>query len=145
MLQKALELVEEKFQGHYDKAGRPYIEHLKFVSNHGRNEMEKIIGMLHDILEDTNLTSQELYQYGFSEEVIRKVELLTRLESQSYSAYIDHLIACGDENVLYIKKIDLEHNMDLDRLAVITPKDMKRVDKKYRPAYERVCHALTFF
>lgn len=141
-LQIAQKLVQKKFKNKVDLGGHPYLEHLEYVSSHGRNEVEKVVGLLHDILEDTDITPKDLMTFGFSKDIIKKIELLTREKHIDYVSYIDHLVESKDENALFIKKIDLENNMDLSRIAITQEKDIDRVNFKYKPAYQKVCKAL---
>lgn len=141
-LQIATHLAERYFKDQVDKGGNPYMEHLYYVSSRGRNETEKIVGMLHDILEDTSLTESDLISFGISEPLVKKIALLTRDKSISYPDYIDHLLESRDEEVIYVKKIDMENNMDLRRISSVTPKDIERVEKKYKPNYQKICKAL---
>lgn len=141
-IEETQKLVKKYFEGKLDKGGKPYIKHLEYVSSRGRNETEKIMGLLHDILEDTNLTANDLLNLGFSKEIVEVVEILTRKKGESYNNYIDSIIMTKNEAALYIKKIDMEHNMDLSRLKNIQIKDILRVKKKYKPNYEKICKAL---
>lgn len=141
-LQIAKNLVQKMFQDKVDLGGHPYLEHLEFVSSRGRNDIEKVVGLLHDILEDTDVTSNDLLAYGFSSETVQKIELLTHKKDEDYSIYIDSLVASKDENVLFVKKTDLENNMDLSRITKQSEKDINRVNLKYKPAYQKVCEAL---
>ena len=141
-LEIANNLVNYYFKDKKDKGGHPYIEHLYYVSSKGRNEMEQIIGLLHDILEDTKITPTNILESGISKEIVEAIYLLTKDENMPYSDYITNLIYSGNESVLYIKKVDMEHNMDLSRIVPITEKDIKRNEQKYKPNYERICIAL---
>ena len=141
-LEKAYIISKRYFEEKLDKGGYPYINHLEYVSSHGRNENEKIIGLLHDILEDTDLTKEKLLEFGFSKEIVLVIELLTRDKNKSYDDYIETIILSENESALYIKKIDMEHNMDLSRIKNIQEKDILRVENKYKPNYKKICKAL---
>lgn len=141
-LEKTKVFVAKYFKDKVDKGNNPYMEHLEYVSSHGRNETEKIIGLLHDTLEDTELTKEELLEFGFSKEIVEVIEILTRTKNKSYNEYIESIILSENESALYIKKIDMEHNMDLSRIKNIEEKDILRVENKYKPNYKKICKAL---
>ena len=141
-LKRAYEISKKYFEGKLDKGGYPYINHLEYVSSYGRNETEKIIGLLHDILEDTDLAKKDLLEFGFSNEIVDVIEILTRTKDKSYNDYIESIILSKNESALYIKKVDMEHNMDLRRITNIQKKDILRVKNKYKPNYEKICKAL---
>ena len=141
-LEKTKVFVAKYFKDKVDKGNNPYMEHLEYVSSHGRNETEKIIGLLHDTLEDTELTKEELLEFGFSKEIVEVIEILARTKNKSYNEYIESIILSENESALYIKKIDMEHNMDLSRIKNIKEKDILRVENKYKPNYKKICKAL---
>lgn len=138
----ATNIAENYFKDSVDKGGNPYMEHLRYVSSHGRNEAEQIVGMLHDILEDTKLTAEDLIGEGIPKSLVHKIELLSHDKSISYSDYIENLLDSHDIEAIYVKKIDMENNMDLKRIPNVTEKDIDRVQKKYKPNYEKICRAL---
>ena len=132
-INKAKELIIKYFGDKNDKGGNHYIKNLENVSSKGRNEEEKIIGLLHDILEDTKLTEKDLISNGFNQNIIKIIKILTRDKKNSYDEYINNIIKSNSEVALYIKKIDMEHNMDLSRIKNITEKDIERIEKKKKP------------
>ena len=77
MLEKAIQIAFEAHQGQTDKAGSPYILHLIRVMNAGQTDNEKICGILHDLVEDTKWTFEDLKKEGFSEEIINALERKT--------------------------------------------------------------------
>ncbi|HFC9289959.1 TPA: GTP pyrophosphokinase [Clostridium perfringens] len=95
----------------------------------------KIVGVLHDILEDTDITRNDLLNYGFSEDIVLAVEVLTKSKNQKYMEYIEN-IKCNDI-ARRVKLIDLKNNMNLTRLSEISDKDLKR-NIKYLEAYKRL-------
>lgn len=141
-IEKTRKIVKKYFEDKVDKGNNPYMEHLEYVSFHGRNETEKIVGLLHDILEDTHLTRTDLLDMGFSSEIVDTVFLLTHSKNLSYNEYIERIIKSKNKMAMYIKKIDMEHNMDLTRLKNKTEKDIKRVNEKYKPNYLKIVKAL---
>ena len=127
----AIALVAHKNQ--YDKVGVSYINHPLTVSNNLETEDEKIVGLLHDVVEDTAVTLDDLRLF-FDENIIEAINLLTHKEDDSYMDYLAKI----KENKLAkaVKLADLRHNMDMSRFENPTDKDYERLEKKYKPAYE---------
>ena len=141
-LEKTKVFVAKYFKDKVDKGNNPYMEHLEYVSSHGRNETEKIIGLLHDTLEDTKVTIEELKEMGYSSFILETLKLLTRNKAYSYDEYIDQIINSHNESALYIKKIDLEHNMDFTRCPNLDETTGEKLQKKYTQNYSKICAAL---
>lgn len=132
MLSKALQIVIKAHNNQTDKAGQPYIFHLLRVSEKGQTEIEKICGLLHDLIEDTDWTFEDLKEEGFSDEIIEILDCVTKRENENYNDFIRRI----EQNQLAIrvKLNDLKDNMDITRLAEITEKDKERLNK-YLNAY----------
>ncbi|MGY3214486.1 HD domain-containing protein [Mucilaginibacter sp. HD30] len=134
LLAKALEIAQKAHAGQLDKAGRDYIQHPLRVMNKVRTEEEKMVALLHDVLEDSEQTLAGLVAAGFPAAVCRAVERLTRPQGQSYQDYISAIKQ--DQLATRVKLADLEDNMDLSRLpGGPSPRDEVRT-KKYKDAYE---------
>ncbi len=126
MVDKAEFLASKYHLYQVDKAGRPYIEHSRAVAASLIDEDCKITALIHDIVEDTDIDI-ELLKSNFSERVVNAVLLLTRQEGEDYFEYVKRL----SENPIAkaVKRSDLLHNMDLNRLKNPTEKDFARVEK----------------
>jgi (p)ppGpp synthase/HD superfamily hydrolase len=135
MIQTALQIVKRAFDGKVDKAGKPYIGHLlrvqQTVAAHGGNENQQTVALLHDLLEDTDWTEEDL-SAQFPPEVVQAVVVLTKQKGQNYEDYLALVKDCAD--AIPVKLADLKDNMDLTRLSELTEKDMERV-KKYHKAF----------
>ena len=142
MFEKAEELIKKLFDGKVDKGGYPYLDHLHEVSNRVDGDDAKLIGLLHDTLEDTSMTREELLNLGFSEHIVSSIEVLTRREKEDYSDYIDRIVASDNVDALNVKLADLNHNMDISRIKNPTFKDFDRIEKRYRPAYIKISNKL---
>ena len=127
----AIALVAHK--GQVDKAGMDYILHPLTVSNNCSSEEEKIVALLHDVLEDTSVTREDLLKF-FSSEIVEAVSLLTHKEEDSYMDYLAKIKA--NPLAKAVKLQDLKHNMDLSRLPNPSEKDLSRLENKYKPALE---------
>ena len=133
-LDRAIELAKQHHEGQTDKAGKPYIEHPLRVMNQVESEEEKIVAVLHDIVEDTDISLNDLRNEGFSEEVVSAVECLTKQDGENYDSYIERI--SFNPLAVKIKLADLEDNRDLTRLPQVTDKDLERLEK-YDKALEK--------
>jgi len=141
MLNKAIEMAAKAHSGQVDKGGNPYILHplrvmLNFCEN--ENEATKICAILHDVVEDTDITFDDLRAEGFSEEVIAALDCLTKRNDENYDNFISRVLT--NEIACKVKKGDLADNMDLTRISNPTAKDKERI-KKYREAKDRIMDA----
>lgn len=123
----ALSIAKAAHAGQKDKAGKPYIEHPLHIANLMSTEEEACVALLHDVVEDSDWTIDDLAKEGFSKEVLNAVEALTHDNEVAYFDYI----ASIRENPLAVKiKIaDLRHNSDISRIPQPTEKDFKRIVK----------------
>lgn len=125
----------EAHKNQVDKSGVPYIYHPIHVAEQMDTENECIIALLHDVVEDTNVTFKQLEEV-FSKEIIDILKLLTREENIEYDEYIKRIknnsIACK------VKIADLTHNLDKTRLDFVTEVDVKR-NEKYKKALQILC------
>lgn len=135
-LERAIEIATEAHKGQYDKAGNDYIGHPLRVMDMGKTEKEKIVGVLHDVVEDTEWTFAQLAAEGFAQEVIDALQCVTKLsENENYDDFIERV----KKNPLAtaVKINDLSDNMDIRRLPYLSDKDVKRL-KKYLKAYKKL-------
>lgn len=130
--QIALELAVEKHKNQTDKAGNPYILHPLHVMENVNSKEGKIVAILHDIIEDTDITEDYLLKIGLSKRIVDAVVALTRSEDMDYQEYIKNL--SSNSLAKEVKLSDLEHNMDLKRLPTLEEKDLER-NRKYQIAY----------
>ena len=125
--EKAYEVAKKAHLGQVDKAGEDYIKHPEKVASFVKTDEEKAVAYLHDVIEDTELTLEDLYEYSFSKEVIEAVDIITKKRGEDYQSYLNSV----KENKLAraVKLADLRHNSDLTRLIKVTEKDIKRKEK----------------
>lgn len=132
LTRKAMIIAYEAHKNQVDKSGVPYIYHPIHVAEQMDTENECIIALLHDVVEDTNVTFKQLGEV-FSKEIIDILKLLTREENIEYDEYIKRIknnsIACK------VKIADLTHNLDKTRLDFVTEVDVKR-SEKYKKALQ---------
>lgn len=118
-----------------DRNNQPYIGHPFRVMDAGQTLEEKIVGVLHDLIENTNLTLTDLSTEGFSEEIIDAVHALSKLNNEDYIHYIERVKR--NDLAVRVKLNDLTDNMDLRRLKKLTNDDVVRM-RKYLDAYNQL-------
>lgn len=140
MLEKAIIIATKAHCGQLDKGGQPYILHSLRVMQSCNSDLEKICAVLHDVIEDTNISLDELKEEGFSEEVLVVLDLLTKKNQEDYSTFIDRISM--NETACLVKIADLQDNMNLSRIESPSMEDKKRVEK-YMDAFERL-HSILY-
>lgn len=136
ILDRAKAIATSAHKAQVDKAGKPYIEHPMRVMNMGKTVEEKIAGVLHDVVEDSDWTFEMLEKEGIPKDVMDALRCVTKLsEEEDY----DHFIERVKTNPLAVKvKLnDLKDNMDITRLGEVTEKDLTRLNKYIR-AYRQL-------
>ena len=130
LLDRAIAIAEQRHAGQVDKAGRPYIEHPKRVMQAMSNDGERIVAILHDVIEDTDLTLDQLAAEGFPAYVLEALDSVTRRPGETYEAFVAR--AATNEIGRRVKYADLRDNADLSRIAAPTAADEARTAKYYR-------------
>jgi len=132
MLGKAIALAAKIHEGQKDKGGYAYILHPLRVMN-GLNSTDKelcAIAVLHDTVEDSDLTEQDLREQGFPERVVVGVVAMSRRPGESYETFIERC-ACNSDARL-VKLQDLRDNSDITRLKGISKQDLERMEKYHK-------------
>lgn len=119
-LEETLRIALEAHAGQKDLVGNPAILHLMAVCLAGKTDLQKKTGILHDIVEDTDLTLDSLRAKGVEEEVVEAVDLLTHRDEDSYEDYIRKIASSGNETAIQVKLNDLHHNLQRAEDAVRT-------------------------
>lgn len=127
MLEKAIEIAVEAHRGQIDKAGKIYILHPMRVMLRGQNETEQIVGILHDVIEDTPITIEMLQKEGFSAEVLSALSCITKEKGEEYGHFIDRVLT--NPLAAQIKLYDIEDNLNRDRIPFPTQRDEARFAK----------------
>lgn len=132
-LYKAISIAKQAHTNQKDKAGADYIHHPMRVMDAGKTTDEKIVGVLHDVIEDSEWTFDMLKEEGFSPEVLNALKCLTKLsEDEPYEQFIDRVKS--NPLAIAVKLNDISDNMDIRRLPELTDNDVIRL-KKYLKAY----------
>lgn len=131
MIDIALAIARKAHAGQVDKAGVDYIQHPLYVASQVETEQEKAVALLHDVIEDSNITAVYLLASGLPNEVVTAVQILTKKKGQSYQEYLEKVKT--NDLARVVKLADLKHNSDLSRLKTVSNTDYERV-KKYKNA-----------
>lgn len=133
LVKKALEICYKAHEGQYDKGGEPYVKHPVFVAEQMDDEYLVCVALLHDVVEDTEYTLQDLITCGFPDEIIEAVKCITKEKGMDYMDYIK--IVKTNPMATKVKLKDLEHNSDLSRLKHVDESAYRRLEK-YKKAKE---------
>ena len=127
LTKKAMQIAFDVHKDQTDKTGMPYIFHPILVANQMEDETTTCVALLHDVMEDGNITFDYLKKQGFSEEIITAIKYLTHDEKVDYMDYVAKI----KENKIAtkVKLADLEHNSDITRLSYIDEKSIYRMQK----------------
>ena len=130
-LEKAIQIAVEAHAGTKDKGGKAYILHPISVMMRVETEEEKIVAILHDVVEDTDWTFDALRIEGFSETVIEALETVTKYsEEEDYDDFIQRSLK--NDIGRKVKIADLRENLDVTRIGELYPKDIERINKYKR-------------
>ena len=138
-LEQAISIASLAHAGQFDKGGEPYILHPLRVMMKFKDDKQRIVAVLHDVIEDTNVTDMNLIIQGLDIDLLNVILTLTRNKNESYDEYIDRI--SKDEFAIEVKLADLEDNMDMSRIKNPTGKDYDRV-VKYGKAREKLMNTL---
>jgi (p)ppGpp synthase/HD superfamily hydrolase len=135
-IERAILIAAQAHMGQRDKGGAPYILHPLRMMMRMESEAAMMAAVLHDVVEDSDWTMEQLRGEGFSEEVLLAVDCLTRRGGESY----DEFVARAQANPIArrVKIADLEDNMNVKRIGEVTAKDLARIEQ-----YHRAWRALT--
>lgn len=133
MTKKAMNICFEAHKDQKDKSGQPYVFHPFHLAEQMTDEETTVVALLHDVVEDTSVTLDDLAAEGFSQSVLDAIALMTHAPGVNYMDYVAEI----KKNPIAkaVKIADLTHNSTLSRLNEITPKDLERVET-YREAKE---------
>jgi (p)ppGpp synthase/HD superfamily hydrolase len=129
-LEDAISLAVEAHRGHRDKAGQPYILHPLRVMFRLEGETERIVGVLHDVVEDSHYTLDDLRQMGYSEKIVEAIDHLSRREDESYEEFVKRTALHSLARL--VKLADLEDNMDIRRYPALDDKILEHLARYHR-------------
>ncbi|TKJ88505.1 GTP pyrophosphokinase [Pseudomonas koreensis] len=134
-LERAIAIAATAHAGQVDKGGAPYILHPLKVMLRMTTLEERIVAVLHDVVEDCGVSLDDLRNEGISEEVLTAIESVTKVQGESYEDFVDR--AAQNPIGRVVKLADLEENSDLSRIASPSWEDLERIEK-YRRAIGRL-------
>jgi (p)ppGpp synthase/HD superfamily hydrolase len=134
-LERAITIAATAHAGQVDKGGAPYILHPLKVMLRMSTLEQRIVAVLHDVVEDCGVSLDDLREEGFSEEVLSAIESVTKVPGESYEDFVDR--AAQNPIGRVVKLADLEENSDLSRIASPSWEDLERIEK-YRRAIARL-------
>ncbi|WP_367085003.1 HD domain-containing protein [Pseudomonas sp. HOU2] len=134
-LERAIAIAATAHAGQVDKGGAPYILHPLKVMLRMTTLEERIVAVLHDVVEDCGISLDDLRKEGFSEEVLSAIESVTKVPGESYEDFVER--AAQNPIGRAVKLADLEENSDLSRIASPSWEDLERIEK-YRRAIGRL-------
>ncbi|QAX84601.1 GTP pyrophosphokinase [Pseudomonas sp. DTU12.3] len=134
-LERAIAIAAKAHAGQVDKGDAPYILHPLKVMLRMTTLEERIVAVLHDVVEDCAISLDDLRKEGFSEEVLSAIESVTKVPGESYEDFVDR--AAQNPLGRVVKLADLEENSDLSRIASPSWEDLERIEK-YRRAISRL-------
>ena len=135
-IERAIEIAFSAHKGQKDRTGEDYILHPLRVMGRGKTETERICGVLHDVVEDSEWTFKMIENEGFSENVISVLHCMTKeSEDEDYEAFINRV--AQNSVAIEVKINDLHDNMDVTRFKCLNEDDLARLNK-YLKAYWRL-------
>lgn len=130
-LDRAIRIAMKAHKGQTDRYGNPYILHPLRVMSMGKTEEERIVGILHDVVEDSEWTFDDLRRQGFSERIVAALECVTkRSDDEPYDEFVER--TRKNPLAVRVKLNDLSDNMDIRRMQEVQEKDVRRLNKYLR-------------
>ena len=127
LLEKAIEIATKAHSGQVNKGGVPYILHPTAVAAGVETTEQKIVAYLHDVIEDTDITAEDLLAEGLQNDIVDAIKVLTKKNGVPYMSYLQAVKK--NELARVVKISDIKHNMDLSRIENPTQRDFDRLDK----------------
>ena len=124
---KAMKLCFQAHKDQIDKSGIPYVFHPIHLAEQMKDEDTTVVALLHDVVEDTDYTLENLREMGFNQRIIAAIALMTHAEGVPYMDYVAKIK--GNPIAKAVKLADLAHNSDITRMDVVDEKAIARVDK----------------
>jgi len=131
-IEDAIEVATEAHKGQKDKNGQPYIYHPLRVMLAVQSDFERMVAIMHDVVEDTNWTIEDVAAENFSNEVVKAIKAITKKKNQSYEEYLE--IVKADPIARTVKIADIRDNASPMRLYLLDPETIIRLTEKYSKA-----------
>jgi len=134
-LEKAIQIAVQAHYGHKDKYGDPSILHPLRMMCSLEDENARIVAVLHDVVEDTDWSFDDLKKEGFGAEILDALDCVTRRDEESYEDFVNR--SASNSLARRVKLADLKDNMDVRRMREVKAKDVERLEK-YLRAYRKL-------
>ena len=135
-LDEAIQLARRAHEGQLDKSGRPYIAHPLRVMGRLRDEHERMTAVLHDVVEDTSVTLDDLTTAGCPPEVVAAVAAMSKHPGEDQTTYLARVAA--NPIARAVKRADIADNMSPERLSRLDPSTQARLSAKYESALRQL-------
>lgn len=139
IIEKSLAIALKAYSGKKDKAGATYILHPLRIMAKMVTEEEMSVALLHDVIEDSKITAEDLLNEGIPSSIVNAVTLLSKVDGDSYEQFIERVLS--NELAVKVKKADIEDNINVLRLNDVTTADLERI-AKYHKAWKVLNKAL---
>ena len=130
IIEKLLEIALKAYIGKKDKAGKTYILHPLRIMAKMTTEKEMAIALLHDVIEDSDFTAEDLLNDNIPSDVVEAVQCLTKENGESYEEFV--IRVAKNKLAAKIKKADIEDNINVLRLSAVEDKDLERIVKYHK-------------
>ena len=127
LLEKAIVIAVNAHRGQKDRYGAPYVLHPLRVMARLGTTTEKTVGILHDVVEDTDWSLEDLKEEGFPQTLLSALDCVTKREGEEYEDFVKR--SASNPVASRVKLADLEDNMDLRRMPQVTDQDLPRLQK----------------
>lgn len=137
-LERAIDIAVQAHRGQTRRNGEPYVLHPLRVMTACRTDKARIVAVLHDVVEDSDVTVGDLREAGFDEDILHALDLVTHERSVDYDQYVERI--AHDPLAREVKIADLEDNLDLTQLPNVSERDLART-ARYHAARRRLLKA----
>lgn len=135
LLERAIRLAAKVHKGQVDRFNKPYVLHVLRVMMRGHDKEEQVLGAIHDVLERSTLTVEDLAKKDFPPRILTALQHISRVPEEDYEQYIDRVME--DPLAIRVKLHDLADKMDLLHVDTLSHADQKRYNKQLA-AYHRM-------
>jgi len=135
IIEKSLHIALQAYTGLKDKAGKTYILHPLRIMSKMETEDEQSVALLHDVIEDSDLTATDLLSAGIPQNIVEAVQSLTKQNGETYEMFIQRIL--DNKLASKVKKADIEDNINILRLKTLSDTDLNRL-KKYHQAWQQL-------
>ena len=130
IIEKSLEIALIAYAGQKDKAGKTYILHPLRIMAKMNTDDERAVAILHDVIEDSDYTAEDLLSQGLPSNIVEAVQVLSKIENETYDQFVVRVKS--NELATKVKIADIEDNINILRLDSVNNYDLERVAKYHK-------------